>query len=158
VVFNSSEISSGEVEIVGSPIDGLVLSIGTIVGLATTGEISKLRLQIPADHGNSGGPVFFQNKLLGMVYEKNFMTGEVTAIALPTIKSGLDHYDLAVLQDKGSTVSDVEILGSNVSQINLLLISLLANLLAIVLALTIYLRSRRGGYIVSRKRITVRLD
>lgn len=156
--FNSSEVSSGDVEIVGSPIDGLVLSMGKITGLSTTGAVSEIHLKIAADHGNSGGPVFYKNKLVGMVYQKNFDTGDVIAIALPSLKSGIDHYDLAVLQGNKSKASDIEILGSNVSQLNLLLISLLVNLLAIFLAATVYLRNKRGGYIVSRKRIRVRLD
>jgi S1-C subfamily serine protease len=156
--FSSVEISSGDVEIVGSPIEGLVLSIGKITGLTTTGEVSEIRLKIAADHGNSGGPVFFQNKLIGMVYKKNFVTGEVIAVALPSLKSGLDHYDLAILQGSESKRADIEIFGSNVSQVNLLIVSLLVNLLAILVFVGVYLRNKRGRYIVSRKRITVRLN
>jgi hypothetical protein len=155
VEFNESEVSVGDVEIVGSPIDGLVLSFGKIIGTANSGEISELRLRIAADHGNSGGPVFLENKLVGMVYQKNFANGDVTAIALPSIKSGLDHYDLAVLKSDNSSASDIEVFGSNISQLNLLLVSLGANLLAFVLAFSVYLRSRRSRYIVSRKRIRV---
>jgi hypothetical protein len=156
--FSSVEISSGDVEIVGSPIEGLVLSIGRITGLSTIGEVSEIRLKIAADHGNSGGPVFFQNKLIGMVYKKNFVTGEVIAVALPSLKSGLDHYDLAILQGTESKKADVEIFGSNVSQINLLIVSLIVNLLAILVFVGVYLRNKRGRYIVSRKRIAVRLN
>jgi hypothetical protein len=93
-----------------------------------------------------------------MVYKKNFVTGEVIAVALPSLKSGLDHYDLAILQGGESKRADIEIFGSNVSQVNLLIVSLLVNLLAILVFVGVYLRNKRGRYIVSRKRITVRLN
>jgi S1-C subfamily serine protease len=59
------------IQIVGAPIDGLVLSSGRVAEVfENTGGYDFL-LDIPADFGNSGGPVFLNGKVIGIVNAKN---------------------------------------------------------------------------------------
>lgn len=72
---------------VGSPIDGLVLSKGTVK--QTDGGLSGkwLVLEIPADNGNSGGPVFSKGSLVGLVISKDEENGDVYAYSAEEMKS-----------------------------------------------------------------------
>ncbi len=83
----SVPLIGSEVFTVGSPIDGLVLSKGTVK--KTDGGLSGkwLVLEIPADHGNSGGPVFNVSGLVGLVISKDEENGEVYAYSSEDVKS-----------------------------------------------------------------------
>jgi hypothetical protein len=87
---------------VGSPIDGLVLSKGKLVSNYEdlTGE--WLEISIAADHGNSGGPVFSELGLVGMVISKNIEDKRINAYTLELLQR--DYKDLLELEetDEGS--------------------------------------------------------
>jgi hypothetical protein len=59
------------IQIVGAPIDGLVLSSGRIAEIFENIGGYDFLLDIPADFGNSGGPVFLNGKVIGIVNAKN---------------------------------------------------------------------------------------
>lgn len=64
---------------VGSPIEGLLLSKGTLANVFSNLTEDWLVLDIPADHGSSGGPVFSEEGLVGLVILKDKQTGEIYA-------------------------------------------------------------------------------
>lgn len=73
------EISS-EVYTVGAPINGLVMSKGFFLEDDSSEGTNYLRLKIPADHGNSGGPVFQGENVVGLVVLKSSFDGSIYAI------------------------------------------------------------------------------
>jgi hypothetical protein len=155
IKFNSEPIEKGKVEIVGAPIDGLVLSAGLINYVSANGSITQLHLSIPADHGNSGGPVFLSGEIVGMVYLKNFQNGEVIAYGNPTLFAALNHYDLqsATANDSNKLV----VLGSELNQLWLLIISIIVNLFFLSMALLVYFKNKGPRYIVGRNRIKIQI-
>lgn len=64
---------------VGSPIEGLLLSKGILSNVFSNLTEDWLVLDIPADHGSSGGPVFSEEGLVGLVILKDKQTGEIYA-------------------------------------------------------------------------------
>ena len=64
---------------IGSPIDGLVLSKGKLVASYEDSTGDWLEISIAADQGNSGGPVFSDAGLVGMVISKNFSDKRINA-------------------------------------------------------------------------------
>ena len=155
VEFSTEEFKVGNVEIVGAPIDGLVLSIGKINRVITSTNLTELYLTVPADFGNSGGPVFLENKLLGMVYQKNFSNKEVVAIALSTLVTAMDLYEIEKLQDKAGNSPGIRILDSEIDQTSLLFISISLNLIIFITLGSIYFRNKQKRYILGSKRIVV---
>lgn len=155
IKFNSDPIEKGKVEIVGAPIDGLVLSAGSINYVSSNGPVTQLHLTIPADHGNSGGPVFLSNEIVGMVYLKNFENGEVIAYGNPTLFAALNHYDLqnATADDSKKLV----VLGSELNQLWLLIFSIIINLFFLSIALLVYFKNKGPRYIVGRNRIKIQI-
>jgi hypothetical protein len=112
-------------------------------------------LTVPADFGNSGGPVFLENKLLGMVYQKNFSNKEVVAIALSTLVTAMDLYEIEKLQDKAGNSPGIRILDSEIDQTSLLFISISLNLIIFITLGSIYFRNKQKRYILGSKRIVV---
>lgn len=158
VEFSTEEFKVGTVEIVGAPIDGLVLSIGKINRVITSTNLTELYLTVPADFGNSGGPVFLGNKLLGMVYQKNFSNKEVVAIALSTLITAMDQYEIEKLQGKAEESAGIRILASEIDQTSLLLISISLNLIVFITLGSIYFRNKQKRYILGAKRIVVNVN
>ncbi len=153
VKFNTDSVEKGKVEIVGAPIDGLVLSSGSINYVTSNGPEVQLHMSIPADHGNSGGPVFLSNEIVGMVYLKNFQTGTVVAYGNPTLFSALNHYDLQIASAKDP--EKLIVLGSELNQFWLLVTSIFVNLLFLLIASMVYFKNKSKTYIVSRHRIKI---
>ena len=77
-----------QITIVGSPIDGLVLSQGTVADSKPTYQPRSFSLAIPADHGSSGGPVFSSKGIVGIVVEK-MSDGTITALNSNAINSAV---------------------------------------------------------------------
>jgi hypothetical protein len=98
VELTSVPVVGSQVFTVGSPIDGLVLSKGTVK--KTDGGLSGkwLVLEIPADNGNSGGPVFSSNGLVGLVISKDEENGEVYAYSSEDVKN-----DFIATQERNRT-------------------------------------------------------
>jgi hypothetical protein len=85
VVLDEKAITRGDAAyIVGTPIDGLVLSKGKIAKPPIAPNGTQFSLSLPADQGNSGGPVFSESGLIGVVTAKS-KAGLVVAYDLPTI-------------------------------------------------------------------------
>lgn len=158
VEFSTEEFKVGTVEIVGAPIDGLVLSIGKINRVITSTNLTELYLTVPADFGNSGGPVFLGNKLLGMVYQKNFSNKEVVAIALSTLVTAMDQYEIEKLEGQTGNAAGIQILNSEIDQSLLLLISISLNLIIFMTLGSIYLKNKQKRYILSPKRIVLNVS
>lgn len=156
VKFNNESVEKGKVEIVGAPIDGLVLSSGSINYVTSNGLEVQLHMSIPADHGNSGGPVFLSNEIVGMVYLKNFETGDVIAYGNPTLSSALSHYDLQIASAKDH--EKLIVLGSELNQFWLLLVSILVNLIFLFIASMVYFKNKSPRYIVGRNRIKIEIN
>lgn len=72
---------------VGSPIDGLLLSKGMLKEIFKDLSEEWLVLDIPADHGSSGGPVFSMDGLIGLVISKDKRNGDIYAYKGQDIKS-----------------------------------------------------------------------
>lgn len=67
---------------VGAPIDGLVLSKGKFVKSFSNNLGDWIEIDIPADHGNSGGPVFSDSGLVGMLIAKNLSYQTINAYSI----------------------------------------------------------------------------
>lgn len=76
---------------VGSPIEGLLLSKGTLANVFSNLTEDWLVLDIPADHGSSGGPVFSDEGLVGLVILKDKQTGEIYAYPSNEIKQDYEY-------------------------------------------------------------------
>ena len=85
--FAKTPVDGSDVYAVGAPIDGLVLSKGKLMGSRRDMEANWLVLEIPADHGNSGGPVYSLQGLIGIVISKNEETSEIYALDSREIQS-----------------------------------------------------------------------
>lgn len=91
-----SQVKKSEsIEIVGTPIDGLVLSQGTIAAVSDSYTPRSILLNVPADHGNSGGPVFSSTGVIGVVVELTSL-GQVVALNAGVIQSALESYKTAL--------------------------------------------------------------
>lgn len=75
---------------VGAPIDGLVMSKGTYLGEESNSGTQYIDLKIPADHGNSGGPVFQGTNVVGLVVLKSSTDDSIFAIKSSQVKSEFD--------------------------------------------------------------------
>jgi S1-C subfamily serine protease len=78
--FADTPAKGSDVYAVGAPIEGLVLSKGKLNGTRQRGNEDWLVLNIPADHGNSGGPVYSKEGLIGILISKDEETGEIYAL------------------------------------------------------------------------------
>lgn len=67
----STVLPNDVVQIVGAPIAGLVLSSGKVSEVFNQEDQYNLLLDIPGDFGNSGGPVFKDGEVIGLVNAKN---------------------------------------------------------------------------------------
>ncbi len=79
VVSESAPTVGDSLYTIGSPIDGLVLSKGKLVATYEDFRGDWLEISIAADHGNSGGPVFSDAGLVGMVISKNTTDKRINA-------------------------------------------------------------------------------
>ena len=144
VATDSSETKLGQtVFIVGSPIDGLVLSKGKVVESSSLSSPNRIYLEIPADHGNSGGPVFSNVGLVGMVTAK-FDNGQVIAYNL---KSLLQTVDISKKAPSNQSANS-DVATSDNSTLPALQISLIFNGLAAIVILILLIRLRRNRQIV----------
>ncbi len=144
------------IEIVGTPIDGLVLSQGTVAALSDKYTPRSILLNVPADHGNSGGPVFSSKGVIGEVVELTSL-GQVVALNAEVIQTAMDSYKNGKPAPTSSSSAvpesptKVVVIDNNSPRF---LISLVANgvLLLIVIALILARRKR-----FSRRKIVINL-
>jgi hypothetical protein len=76
---------------IGSPIDGLVLSKGKLVTSYKDFTGDWLEISITADQGNSGGPVFSDAGLVGMVISKNITDKRINAYSAELLLSDYEN-------------------------------------------------------------------
>ena len=74
---------------VGAPIDGLVLSKGRLVRKFRNELGDWIEINIPADHGNSGGPVFSEAGIVGMLISKDIRNQSINAYSIDLINRDL---------------------------------------------------------------------
>ena len=79
VVSEKDPVVGESLYTIGSPIDGLVLSKGKLVATYEDFRGDWLEISIAADQGNSGGPVFSDAGLVGMVISKNITDKRINA-------------------------------------------------------------------------------
>lgn len=146
VRFDDSMLKIGQrVFIVGSPIDGLVLSQGTLVNSDGFSSRKRIYLEIPADHGNSGGPVFSENGLIGMVTAKS--ETQVIAYNLNTLR-GADN-----LYKKSSGESNNQPVQNNPNyQLPLFQLSIIINFVMFLALIILMVKLKRN------RRIEITLD
>ena len=142
--FANVPVTGSDVYAVGSPIDGLVLSKGTLQGLTDDDGKAMLILKIPADQGNSGGPVFSVDGLVGIVISKNEDSGEIYALTSDEIQS--DYKKLDISNTTGQTVMTF----ANLNQ-TLLIQVLISATMTFVLGLGL-------GYLIGKRRRRERRD
>lgn len=143
--LDETRIETGQsVYIVGAPIDGLVMSKGKVVDSSGTESPSRLYLEIPADNGNSGGPVFSEKGLIGMVTAK-YEDGEVIAYNLKSVLRTLE-------LSRGSSGSNSVSPTPNNSALPALQLSLIANIAALIIIVVLAARLKK------KKQIVITLD
>ena len=87
---------------IGSPIDGLVLSKGKLVTSYKDLRGDWLEISIAADQGNSGGPVFSDAGLVGMVISKNITDKRINAYSAEFLLSDYENLGQQNGDDDGS--------------------------------------------------------
>lgn len=148
VSTDSVETELGQtVFIVGSPIDGLVLSKGKVVESNRLSSPNRIYLKIPADQGNSGGPVFSDSGLIGMVTAKS-KDGQVLAYNLNSL---LQTLELSKKSPQTRTTTSPTLTPDN-STLPALQISLILNAIALVTIIVLLARLRKN------RQITITLD
>lgn len=114
---------------VGSPIEGLLLSKGTLSSIFRNLTEEWLVLDIPADHGSSGGPVFSDEGLIGLVISKDRKNGDIYAYTSAEIQKD---YDLVMDIDNGRTDFPLPM---GVSNVDLLVPTLVSSSMTFLLGL-----------------------
>ena len=142
--------------VVGMPIDGLVMSEGTVISTSESPLPHSINLNVPADHGSSGGPVFSSTGIVGLIIEKAD-NGNIIALDAAVIKRSLDSYKgsrPSAAGAPGSSKQNPEVIFQSTDAPKLQL-SLIVNfvLLGAVIALVLARKKR-----FSRKRIVINLD
>jgi Trypsin-like peptidase domain len=152
-----------QVTIVGSPIDGLVLSQGTIADSKPTYQPRSFSLSIPADHGSSGGPVFSSRGIVGIVVEK-MNDGSIIALNSTVINLAVASA-LARIPAPQATDSkkQIEILIQDNSAPKFQLSLVLNIVLSLVIFFLIFIRkkrffSRKVVISMSREPVTTKLE
>jgi S1-C subfamily serine protease len=144
VKFDSRPTQLGEtVFIVGSPIDGLVLSKGKVVESSDMSSPTRIYLEIPADHGNSGGPVFSDTGLVGMVTAK-YDNGPVIAYNLNSLLASIS----LSKKSPAEQASNQPTTTTDNSALPALQISVILNVIEFVLIVVLVARLRRNRQIV----------
>lgn len=129
---------------VGSPIDGVVLSRGEVVGRDDDGWLVA---STPVDPGNSGGPLLDEDgAVLGVVVAQQQLGGEALAVPAETaqeaLRRALDAPPVDVAADEGSSAAPANS-GLAIVAVVLGAIALMVSIAALVLAATRAPRNRR---------------
>lgn len=124
------------ISIVGAPIDGLVLSSGKLTAYDARGDGYRITLDIPADYGNSGGPVFTEKGLIGVIVAKSD-SGQIYAYDQIQIAEVLGAKENPRTQDVQMMMSD------NTQLEGLLLGSSLFNALLLIVIIVLYAKRKR---------------
>ena len=123
-----------KIQIVGTPINGLVLSSGDISQIyPKEGEFS-FELEVPGDFGNSGGPVFLNGKVVGLVNAKDDY-GHLFGLDATAITDTIN--EVQVKKESNAVTAIISNEGA-------LAFSVLLNVLLIILSLTLFVSRRKS--------------
>ncbi len=123
-----------KIQIVGTPINGLVLSSGDISRIYPNGGEFSFELEVPGDFGNSGGPVFLNGKVVGLVNAKDDY-GHLFGLDATAITDTINEVQV---NKKSNTVTTI------ISNEGALAFSVLLNVLLIVISLTLFVSRRKS--------------
>lgn len=133
-----------EVFAVGSPIDGVVLSRGEVLGRDEDGWIVA---SAPVDPGNSGGPLLDeQGAILGVVVAQQDIGGEALAVPAATVQAVVleaSEVQPAEAADEDEVASATSPSGPIVATVVLAVLALIVSIAALVVALTRAPRNRK---------------
>ncbi len=107
--FSKLSPETGEnIYAVGAPIDGLSLTKGKLFSTFQDSQGDWLEITVPADHGNSGGPVFSENGLVGMVISKDFANSKIYAYTIKLIEAdyGVNKASATAVKPGSSNIED----------------------------------------------------
>lgn len=107
VVSEKAPVVGESLYTIGSPIDGLVLSKGKLVATYEDFRGDWLEISIAADQGNSGGPVFSDAGLVGMVISKNIGDKRINAYSAQLLE---EDYKTLGEQEGGNDGSDTTVI------------------------------------------------
>lgn len=107
VISEKAPIVGESLYTIGSPIDGLVLSKGKLVAAYEDFRGDWLEISIAADHGNSGGPVFSDAGLVGMVISKNMTDKRINAYSAELLEKD---YEALGEENGGNNGSDATVI------------------------------------------------
>lgn len=150
-VVEMAEIPQLESQVftVGSPIDGLVLSKGVLKDVFEDLTEKWLILQIPADHGSSGGPVFASGGLIGLVISKDKRTGDIYAYTGEDMKN-----DFKYVSQGATTGQDYKIPITN-SDAQILMPIFVSATITFLLGIGIGVLIAKGRKKISKPRIRI---
>jgi len=145
--LNEEAVGIGdEVFAAGSPIDGVVLSRGTVTAIDI---IDGIISSTPVDSGNSGGPLLDSTgSVVGMVYAQSIPSGDAFSVPIQTLQLAIIE---AESQPEPNTADNDEVLPANSSSamlpaVGALVIALGALTIAIIaLILAVGNRRRRNA-------------
>jgi hypothetical protein len=109
VVSEKAPVVGESLYTIGSPIDGLVLSKGKLVAAYEDFRGDWLEISIAADQGNSGGPVFSDAGLVGMVISKNITDKRINAYSADLLEKD---YETLGEQNGGNDGSDTTVIAN----------------------------------------------
>ena len=123
-----------KIQVVGTPINGLVLSSGDISRIYPKGGEFSFELEVPGDFGNSGGPVFLNGKVVGLVNAKDDY-GHLFGLDATAITDTINEVQV---NKKSNTVTAI------ISNEGALVFSVLLNVLLIIISLTLFVSRRKS--------------
>jgi S1-C subfamily serine protease len=123
-----------KIQIVGTPINGLVLSSGDISRIYPKEVEYSFELEVPGDFGNSGGPVFLNGKVIGLVNAKDDL-GHLFGMDAAAITDTINEVEV---KTKSNNVTAI------ISNEGALAFSVLLNVLLIILSLTLFVSRRKS--------------
>jgi len=135
-LLNTSAVTPNQaVQIVGAPIAGLVLSSGKVSKIYKQDDEYNLLLDIPGDFGNSGGPVFKDGEVIGLVNAKDdygFIYGmnaiEIEKVLKEDLEKKEDSVVTLIINNEGP-----------------LAFSILLNVLLFILSLTLIIARKKSN-------------
>lgn len=135
VLNTTAALPDQAVQIVGAPIAGLVLSSGKVSKIYPQDDEYNLLLDIPGDFGNSGGPVFKDGEVIGLVNAKDdygFIYGmnavEIEKVLKEDLEKKEDNVVTLIINNEGP-----------------LAFSILLNVLLFILSLTLIIARKKSN-------------
>ena len=123
-----------KIQIVGTPINGLVLSSGDISRIYPKEVEYSFELEVPGDFGNSGGPVFLNGKVIGLVNAKDDL-GHLFGMDAAAITDTINEVQVKTKSQNVTTI---------ISNEGALAFSVLLNVILFILSLTLVIARKKS--------------